>query len=118
MNDAPPPPVVEGRLPASFPDDFPLYPDLSIGRSSPLGGRYITEARSEDSAEQIIEFYERELAAGRWELLDKHTSEDPESTTLRFTAPGLSIDGRVLVTEVEGETVVGIAMPIEAGEGD
>ena len=116
------PEVIEGGLPANFPDDFPLYPDLDIVRSSPLAGRYVVEASSQDPPEEVVGFYEEELTKGRWELVATDDSSDAKSTTFIFTAPGFALDGRVLVaesTEDSAPTIVAIAMPLEeVGEHD
>jgi hypothetical protein len=115
------PQPVEGGLPATFPDDFPMYPNLNIARSIPLGQRYVIEAHSDDSVQDIVDFYQQELTKGRWELLGTENSTEANSVTFRFTAPGFSVDGRVMVAEDasgSARTIVGIAMPIEAGHGD
>jgi hypothetical protein len=115
------PQPVEGGLPSTFPDDFPMYPNLSIAESIPLGERYVVEAHSDDSVQDIVDFYRQELTKGRWELLGTENSTESNSTTFRFTAPGFSVDGRVMMAEDasgSARTIVGIAMPIEAGPGD
>lgn len=115
------PQPIEGGLPPNFPDDFPMYRNLRIKRSTPLGQRYIIEADSGDSIQDVVDFYEEELTKGRWELLDSEDSTEPKSTNLTFTAPGFPVDGRLLVTEDVSDserTIVAIAMPMESEDGD
>lgn len=113
--------TVEGGLPANFPDDLPLFPDLDVARSTPLGGRYVVEAQSQSPAADVVAFYSRELTAGRWQLLETDDTSEPGSTTFRFTTEGWPLDGRVLVAETgdePGQTVVAIAVPVDAGGED
>jgi hypothetical protein len=112
---------IEGGLPPNFPDEFPVYPGLDVAETSPLGGRYIIRAYSEDAAKDVVDFYEEELTKEPWELLAADTSSEPSSTLFRFTAPGWALDGRIQVNEAideGGRTVVGIAVPIDFGEGN
>lgn len=106
-------------LTPTLPDDFPLYPGLKIVDDLTLGDFYIVEASSQGQLQDVIAFYEEELANGRWELLS--TDSSPEEGTLFFTAPGFSADGKVAVSpdkSKEGQVIVGIALPVEALGGD
>jgi hypothetical protein len=118
-----PPEPIEGGLPPNFPDDFPLYPDLKIESSTPLAGRYVVEASTSDPVDDVVQFYKEELAKGRWKITGTEDSAEPQSTLFHFTADGFSsdVDGRLLVSEdtsVSGRTIVAIAMPFEALQGD
>jgi len=83
------------RLPPTLPDGFPLYPGLKIVDDLTLGDLYILEATSQGRLQDVITFYEEELAKGRWEPLS--TDSSPEEGTIFFTARGFSADGRVAV---------------------
>lgn len=103
------------RLPLNLPDDFPLFPGLKIVDTLTLGDFYIVEASSEGQPEDVASFYEGELAKGRWELLS--TDSTPDGSTIFFTAPGFSVDGRVVVSahkRENGRIVVAIALPIDS----
>ena len=54
---------IEDGLPPGFPEDFPLYPDLEVVRSIPLGQRYIIEASSDDLPADVGAEYPRVLVA-------------------------------------------------------
>lgn len=111
-------PIV-GALPSDFPDDFPVYPGLTIDVTFPLAGRYVVDAQSGDSVDEIVAFYSEELNKGRWELLNTEENSDPRSVTIEFTAPGFAFPGIVLVAEISEESVkVGIAVPADAGQGE
>ncbi len=112
----------EAALPSTFPEDFPLYPNLNIVRSSLLGDRYIIEADVEGSAQDVVDFYEQELMQGRWVLLGPVDSLPPNSKVLLFSAPGIPVNnsGKVIVTQDTGDggrSVVTIEMPVEGTVG-
>lgn len=113
---------LEGRLPPNFPEDFPLFPGLKIRSSSPLADRYIIEATSDRSLDEVVAFYQEELSKGRWQTLSVEDARGGQGKLFRFTAPHfpMDVDGRLLVAEgPEGEeTLVGIAYPIAALEGE
>jgi hypothetical protein len=103
----------------TLPDDFPLYPGLKIVDDLTLGDFYIVEASSQGQFQDVIAFYEEELANGRWELLS--TDSSPEEGTLFFTAPGFSADGKVAVSRdksKDGWVIVGIGLPVDALGGE
>ena len=103
------------RLLLNLPDDFPLYPGLKIVDTLTLGDLYIFEASAQGQREDVIDFYEEELAKGRWELLS--ADSPPEEGTIFFTAPGFSADGRLAVSQDKGNdgpVIVAIALPIDA----
>ena len=107
------------RLPPTLPDDFPLYPGLKIVDDLTLGDLYIVEATSQGRLQDVITFYEEELAKGRWEPLS--TDSSPEEGTIFFTARGFSADGRVAVSRdksKDGWVIVAIALPINALGGE
>lgn len=113
--------LIEGRLPAGFPEDFPLYPDLQIRLSYPFTERFIVEADSDDSVEKIVEFYSEKLAEGRWEVVEIDDSSRPDATILVFAVSEVTVDGRILVAKDSGDgegTIVAIAVPLEAGQSD
>lgn len=102
-------------LPLTLPNDFPLYPGLQIEDSLTLGDLYIVEASTQGEPEDVIAFYKEELTKGRWELLS--TDSSLEENIIFFTAPGLSANGRVAVSQDRsegGQTIVAIALPIDS----
>lgn len=112
----------EAALPSAFPEDFPLYPNLNIARSSLQGDRYIIEADVEGSAQDIVDFYEQALMQGRWVLLGPADSSPPNSTAFLFSAPGIPVNnsGKIIVTQDTrdgGRSAVTIEMPVEAAVG-
>ena len=107
------------RLTPTLPDDFPLYPGLKIVDDLTLGDLYIVEASSQGRLQDVITFYEEELAKGRWEFLSTDSSAEQE--TIFFTARGFSADGRVAVSRdksKDGWVIVAIALPIDALGGE
>lgn len=103
------------RLLLNLPDDFPLYPGLKIVDTLTLGNLYIFEASAQGRREDVIDFYEEELAKGRWELVS--LDSPPEEGTIFFTAPGFSADGRLAVSQdrsEDGRVIVAIALPIDS----
>ena len=112
----------EATLPATFPEDFPLYPNLTIKRSSLLDDHYIIEAEVEGSAQDVVDFYERELMQGRWVILGPVDSSLPNTKVFLFSAPGVPVNnaGKIIVTEDTGDgerSVITIEMPVEATVG-
>lgn len=104
------------RLLLNLPDDFPLYPGLKIVDTLTLGDLYIIfEASAQGQREDVIDFYEEELAKGRWELVS--LDSPPEEGTIFFSAPGFSENGRLAVSQdrsKDGRVIVAIALPIDA----
>ena len=46
------------RLPAGFPDDIPMYPQLNIFAASQLpGGGFMVQGQTPDGVNQVAEFY-------------------------------------------------------------
>ena len=58
------------ELPEGFPGDFPLYEKatVSVATLAPEGGRFLVSMETEDSADEVRVFYERELGEDPWQV--------------------------------------------------
>jgi hypothetical protein len=69
------------ELPEGFPQDFPLYAGaaVDVATVAPEGGRFLVSMETEDSADKVQAFYEKELGEDPWQV--ENIQEIPEMGT-------------------------------------
>jgi hypothetical protein len=73
-------------LPEGFPEDFPLYEKATIEVATvhPESGGFLVSMESEDSADKVLDFYERELDKEPWQVENVQDIPDKETTVVEF----------------------------------
>lgn len=102
-------------LALDLPAGFPLYSDMEVTRGFQLGENYIFEASTPGAFADVLDFYEQELPAAGWEVVDREDLSD--QGTVFFTSDGYESDARLAAAEDKeesGRVTVGIAFPLSA----
>ena len=74
------------ELPEGFPGDFPLYEKATVrvATVAPEGGRFLVSMETEDSADKVLAFYERELDKDPWQVENVQDIPDMETMIIAF----------------------------------
>ena len=74
------------ELPEGFPGDFPLYEKatVEVATIAPEGDRFLVSMETEDSADKVLAFYERELDKDPWQVENVQDIPDMETTIIAF----------------------------------
>jgi hypothetical protein len=100
---------LEGRLPADFPNDFPVYADVTIHRGDTIDDRYAIDLRSEAGLDDVAAFYREELAVAPWSI----TAEESAHNSVVFTyenTDGRPYHGQVAIGKLQDRTWILVAM--------
>ncbi len=79
--------IGSGKVPDSFPKDFPLYPgakvvsSLSGAQQGKNNGFWLTFSTS-DSLDKVTSFYKNQFAANQWDITTTYTAGDTTSQTV------------------------------------
>lgn len=104
-----------GQLPDTFPETFPL-PDWAVIRNSyGVGSAAIVHLAFEDrSLEDVVAFFDEELPAAGWEIVDRQGREQPVAfERLEFTGHGHQ--GHIRI-EADGSDDPGAFLRVEREE--
>lgn len=102
--------VVVGRFPDGFPSDFPVFPDAEVLRAAAIEDRFLAGLTTTASREDVIAFYEEELAQSRWQIVDRDVETLVDTTFLIITdADGGR--GSVAIATLEGATNIVLSVP-------
>jgi hypothetical protein len=97
-------------LPASWPDDFPLYPGaevISALTSTEEGAAGILASfETEDAVSNVADFYESAFESGPWVNAEDPQVTDSEATFLVEREDGSSADSSVSIGEEDGSTAI------------
>jgi hypothetical protein len=96
------------ELPEGFPSDFPIYEAVTVRVATlgPEGGRFLVSMESEDSADEVRAFYERELDAEPWQIENVQDIAELETTVIEFArrdSPGQSGTIAIAAVHVDGQ---------------
>ena len=99
------------ELPEGFPGDFPLYEKatVSVATLAPEGGRFLVSMETEDSADEVRVFYERELGEDPWQVdnvVEIPGEEIEETVVIEFArrdSPGQSGTIAIAAVHVDGQ---------------
>jgi len=74
------------ELPAGFPGDFPLYQKatVEVATIAPEGDRFLVSMETEDSADKVLAFYERELDKDPWQVENVVEIAEQETVVIEF----------------------------------
>jgi hypothetical protein len=104
--------VGSGKVPDTFPKDFPVYPgamvtsSLSGGKPGEGSGFWLTLTTG-DAAQKVADFYTKGFASGGWTIEATYTAND---TTTQTVKKG-SMSGNVSISrEDEGTTQIVIVL--------
>ena len=104
------------ELPAGFPGDFPLYEKATVrvATVAPEGGRFLVSMETEDSADKVLAFYERELDKDPWHVENVQDIPEMETMIIRFARVDGGESGTVAIATVreDGQYVtIALSLP-------
>jgi hypothetical protein len=115
VEDEPYAPGVARALPAGFPEDFPLYPDATVVETlfdhQPAGSGYAVSFDTDDAPSDVLDFYDRELAAAGWTVED-----DADFGALTFEGNG-GVEGQLQAYDLEGADVTRVDVQLRQARG-
>ncbi len=84
-------------LPADFPSDIPIYPDLNISGVNNVGQTRMIQGIADDSVEDVATFYLARMAAEGW-TASADQQPAPTMRMLQFTKAGRTVGINVMQT--------------------
>ena len=95
-------------LPEGFPEDLPLYEKATIQVATvhPEGAGFLVSMESEDSADTVRAFYEKELDVEPWQVENVQDIPEMETTIIEFArrdSPGQRGTVAIAVVHVDGQ---------------
>jgi len=98
------------ELPEGFPRDFPLYEraTVRVATVAPEGGRLLVSLETEDSADKVQAFYEKELDKEPWQVENVVEIAEMETTIIEFTSrdnPDQRGTVAIAVVHVDGQRI-------------
>jgi len=104
------------ELPEGFPGDFPLYEKATVrvATVAPEGGRFLVSMETEDSADKVLAFYERELDKDPWQVENVQDIPEMETMIIRFARVDGGESGTVAIATVreDGQYVtIALSLP-------
>ncbi len=104
----------EGKLPASFPKDFPAYPKAKLASSwyskTDKGEGVSVAWETSDSVNKVAEFYKDKLAKAGWKIGNSFDGEG--SSTISFEKESSSGFVGIAATS-EGKTTVSVTLSLK-----
>ncbi len=106
------------ELPEGFPGDFPLYEKATVrvATVAPEGGGFLVSMETEDSADKVLAFYERELDKDPWQVENVVEIAEQETVVIEFArrdSPGQRGIVNIEVVHVDGQrTSIHLQLPV------
>lgn len=104
----------EGKLPASFPKDFPVYPKAKLTSSwyskTDKGNGVSVAWETSDSVNKVAEFYKDKLAKDGWKVSNSFDGEG--SSTISFEKETSSGFVGIAATS-EGKTMISVTLSLK-----
>jgi len=98
------------RLPAGFPDDVPMYPELNIVSSAQLPGGFTIQGQTNDSLDQVAEFYVGRMASSGWSH-EPPAQQPPTMRMLPFSKDNRTTSVSLIAGQGTTVQVVSMAKP-------
>ena len=97
-------------LPASSPDDFPIYPESElegvITSTEEGASGDVATFQTDDSVDDVTAFYEEELDGGDWEMIEDPVITADSALFLVQQSGGGHPDSSVTITAENGNTAI------------
>ena len=106
------------ELPEAFPQDFPLYAEATVEAATvaPEGGRFLVSMETEDSADKVQAFYEKELDKEPWQVENVVEIAEMETTIIEFArrdSPDQRGTVAIAVVHVDGQQArIDLQLPV------
>lgn len=84
-------------VPADFPDDIPIYPDLNISGVNNVGPTRMVQGIAQDGVEEVATFYLAQMPAKGW-TASGDQQPSPAMRTLQFTKSGRTVGITMMAT--------------------
>lgn len=103
-----------GKIPDTFPNDFPVYPGAKVASSFTSTGDNNSKGVSVlwetgDSLEKVGKFFETELAENGWKITANFSSED----SITFTIEKGETGGVVGITPQDDKTAISVTLGVK-----
>jgi hypothetical protein len=93
-----------GPYPADYPEDFPEYPNASLGFTSRIYDQVLVTLSTDDSRSIVADFYRQQLSEEPWSVLVETEEPAQNQITIRFKHNTDDITGTLTIATSGAET--------------